>query len=249
MEDMRFIFSRRKQAKSIKYKHQRINWDDHVEKLIYTNKFEQRFRMPLSAFKYLLEELCESIPVSCLKLMCCSTSGNESTYPEVIVAVGLHFLGVGDTHSSLADTYGMSDASAYHIVDMFLDAVDYNEPCKAIRVELPRSDSKLNEVAQRWCDALTCPINMLIRHIEGMDGWFVQTKMPHDQTNQADYHSGHYQSYGLNVQVIYNPDLLFLYLADKVGICVSPLHPPNDRHLCLLPTCRQCRPNTPASFS
>ena len=29
-------------------------------------------------------------------------------------------------------------------------------------------------------------------------------------------------------------------LADNVGICVCRLHPPNNRHLCLLPTCRQC---------
>ncbi len=159
MEEMRFIFSRPKQARSIKYKYQQINWDDHVEKLIYTNKFEQRFTMPLSAFNYLPEDLRESITVSCLKSTC-STSGNEPIYPEVIVAVGVHFLGVGDTHSSIADTYGMSDASAYRIVDMFLDAVDYNESCKALRVELPRNDSKLNEVAQRWRDVLTCPINM-----------------------------------------------------------------------------------------
>ena len=79
MEEMRFIFSRRKQTRSIKYKHQRINWDDYVEKIIYTNKFEQRFRMPLSAFHYLLKELLESITVSCLKLTC-STSGNEPIY-------------------------------------------------------------------------------------------------------------------------------------------------------------------------
>ena len=38
-------------------------------------------------------------------------------------------------------------------------------------------------------------------------------------------------------------------LADKVGICVCRLHPPNDRRLCLLPTCRQCRPDTLVKFS
>jgi len=39
-----------------------------------------------------------------------STSENEPFYPEVIVAVGLRVLGCGDTHTSLADAYGMSDA-------------------------------------------------------------------------------------------------------------------------------------------
>ena len=37
-------------------------------------------------------------------------------------------------------------------------------------------------------------------------------------------------------------------LAGNVGIFVCRLHPPNDRHLCLLPTCRQCRPNTLVTF-
>jgi hypothetical protein len=31
--------------------------------------------------------------------------------------------------TSLADAYGMSDASAYRVIEMFLDAVDYNESC------------------------------------------------------------------------------------------------------------------------
>ena len=41
-----------------------------------------------------------------------STLGNEPIYPEVIVAVGLRFVGCGDTHTSLADAYVMPDASA-----------------------------------------------------------------------------------------------------------------------------------------
>ena len=40
-----------------------------------------------------------------------------------------------------------------------------------------------------------------------------------------------------------------IHLAGNVGICVCRLHPPNGRHLCLLLTCRQSRPNTLATFS
>jgi hypothetical protein len=119
------------------------------------------------------------------------------------------------------------------LLTCFFDAVDYNESCKALRVELPRSDSKLNEVAQHWRDVSTCPINMLNGYIGAIDGWFVQTKMPHDQTNQADYRSGHYQLYGLNVQAICDPDLLFLYIAvagpgkinnNRAFSCLCELH-------------------------
>ena len=37
-------------------------------------------------------------------------------------------------------------------------------------------------------------------------------------------------------------------LAGNVGKCVCRLHPSNDRHFCLSPTCRKCRPNTSATF-
>ena len=62
--------------------------------------------------------------------------------------------------TSLADAYGMSDASAYHVIEMFLDAVDYNESCQAMQVRLPRSIDGLNELAQRWRDVSTCPFNI-----------------------------------------------------------------------------------------
>ena len=37
-------------------------------------------------------------------------------------------------------------------------------------------------------------------------------------------------------------------LAGNVGICVCRLHPPKNRHLCLSPTCQECRPDTSATF-
>ena len=127
--------------------------------------------MPLSAVNYLIDELREPLTVS-VNHSLSSTSGNEPIFPEVIVAVGLRFLGCGDTHTSLADTYGMSDSSAYRVIGIFLDAVDYNVSCRAMQVRLPRGIDELNELAQRWCDVSTCPINMLNGHIGAMDGWF-----------------------------------------------------------------------------
>jgi hypothetical protein len=37
-------------------------------------------------------------------------------------------------------------------------------------------------------------------------------------------------------------------LGCNVGKCVCRLHPSKDRHLCLSPTCRKCRPDTSATF-
>ncbi len=37
-------------------------------------------------------------------------------------------------------------------------------------------------------------------------------------------------------------------LAGNVGICVCRLHPPNDRHLCLSPTCRDMSADRPTGW-
>ncbi len=140
-------------------------------------------------------------------------SGNDPIHFKVIVAVGLQCLGWWDTHSSLANIYGVSDASVYHVVEVFLDAVDKNESCQAMQVKLPRTINKLNDLAQHWHDVSTCLINMVNGHIGAMDGWFPCTEMPGDQMNQVDYYSGHYQAYGLNVQAICDPNLLLIYIA------------------------------------
>jgi hypothetical protein len=87
--------------------------------------------MPLSALNCLIEELCDPLTVS-FKHSISSTSENDSIYPEVIVAVGLQCLGCGDTHYSPANIYGILDASAYCVVEMFLDAVDKNESWQAM---------------------------------------------------------------------------------------------------------------------
>jgi hypothetical protein len=82
-----------------------------------------------------------------------------------------------------------------------------------MQVRLPRTADELNDITQCWRYVSTCPINMLEGHLGAMDGWFPCTEMHFDQVNQADYFSGHYQAYGLNVQAMCDADLLFIYVA------------------------------------
>ncbi len=46
----------------------------------------------------------------------------------------------------------------------------------------------------------------------------------------------------------YKPTYDVMDPTGNVGICVCRLHPPNDRHLCLSPTCQKCRPDKSATF-
>ena len=64
--------------------------------------------------------------------------------------------------------------------------------------------------------------------IGAIDGWFPRTEtMPRGVSNQADYFSGHYVAYGLNIQAMCDPDLIFMYVAvagpEKLMIYVHSL--------------------------
>ena len=74
-------------------------------------------------------------------------------------------------------------------------------------IKLPRGEDELRDLAQRWLDVSTCPQQLFWGHIGAIDGWFPRTEMPRGVSNQADYFSGHYQAYGLNIQAMCDPDL------------------------------------------
>jgi hypothetical protein len=82
-----------------------------------------------------------------------------------------------------------------------------------MRMELPLGEEKLRDLAQQWLDVSTCPQGLYWGHIGAIDGWFPRTEMPHGVSNQANYFSGHYVAYGLNIQAMCDPDLVFMYIA------------------------------------
>jgi hypothetical protein len=90
MKMFHLLFGVNRRLKNIKFRHIRVDWEQHVSMLEYTNEFEKRFRMSRSMFDDLVEELHVPLTVSFVQSMR-STSGNEPIYPEVIVAIGLQF--------------------------------------------------------------------------------------------------------------------------------------------------------------
>ncbi len=71
----------------------------------------------------------------------------------------------------------------------------------------------LRDLAQRGSDVLTCPKELYWGHIGAINGWLPWTEKPHGVSNQANYYSRHYQAYGLNIQAMCDPDLVFMYVA------------------------------------
>ena len=131
-----------------------------------------------------------------------------------MLASGIRYLAHGDSITTISDLFGISVSSTRRIINMFLDAVDYNELFAPLQIKLPDPTDleALDELAQSW-QSKSSAFGLLHGHLGALDGYFPMTEMPFDVINQDDYFSGHYQRYGLNIQAMCDPDLLFIYFA------------------------------------
>jgi hypothetical protein len=95
--------------------------------------------------------------------------------------------------------------------DLFLNTIDYNETCRAMMIKFSQEDDEPRDLAKQWMNVSTCPQGLFWGHIGALDGWFPWTEMPKGVLNKADYFSGHYKAYGLNIKAMCDPDLLSVY--------------------------------------
>jgi hypothetical protein len=107
----------------------------------------------------------------------------------------------------------MSKESVKQVIIMFLAAVHNNTDCSELQIELPDPANlgELNKLAGKFAKILQ-PYQLMDGCLGAIDGWLACTEKPYDASNQVDYYSGHYQCYGINVQAMCDPDLIFLFL-------------------------------------
>ena len=205
--DMVQIFHLNRQKRRIKFKHTRLNWNQHVKKLRHTKTFYNRYHMTEESFNKLVNILREDVTVDGMQSLR-SSAVNRQIYPEMIVASGLRFLG-GEPVKSLADLYGMSDSSTRRVNRMFIEAVISNN---RLKIHLPNTPDKLKVLADGF-DAVSGARGVFYGVIGAIDGWLCTTEKPYDVPNPGDFMSGHYRRFGLNVQAICDSNLRFMYVA------------------------------------
>ena len=103
LQAINIVFGSNRRKRSIKYMYERA----HASQLININEFANRFRMEKHYFDRLLESLCDAITVDYIRSSQASR-GKDPIYPEIILATGLRFLGLGSTVPDIADIYGIS---------------------------------------------------------------------------------------------------------------------------------------------
>eukprot|EP00978_Attheya_sp_CCMP212_P033435 scaffold134925_cov24-Attheya_sp.AAC.1 len=81
-----------KAERRIKWYHERLDWNGHVEKLRHTGGFESRYHMTEKSFMTLVNVLRDRITVNYAQSMRL-TGGNAPIYPELVCGVGIRYLG------------------------------------------------------------------------------------------------------------------------------------------------------------
>lgn len=202
-----FYSSARERA--IKWTNIRLNWQEHVRRELHTRTFDTKYHMTLSSFNQLVDTLRPSITLDFVKSMN-STMGNTPIYPELIVGMGLRYLG-GEAVKSIEDIFGVDHRSIPRLIDIFFDAVMIN---KELAIRLPSSIDQLQQLSNQF-DEISTADHLFNGCVGAIDGYLCFTIQPIDPDiqNKRDYYSGHYQTFGLNIQAICDDKLHFLYFA------------------------------------
>lgn len=201
----------KEQWRKSKSRYKRKDWGGYEEQLVETSNFHNRHRMSKEHFDYLVNNIQDCITVDYMKSLN-STKGNTPLSAEVVASIGLQALGQGHNKAALADIFGFSDSTVVRARKMFVDAIDFNETCRELKVSLPNPNNldELHKLATKWQEVSTA-FGLLNGFLGAIYGWLPRTKRPSRVDNPADYFSGHYQCYGLNVQAMCDPNLLFLF--------------------------------------
>ena len=182
---------------------QRINWYQHVVQCRHDSSWNRKYRMSYEAFTNLVDLLRDDL----------STDSRKSRYgghisAEITVAIGIRWMS-GVEYGALSDIYKCCKTQVYDARDEFFTAIIINDK---LQIKIPDTAEEW-EAVRKGFEQLSA--NQLFHGTCGaIDGFFQPTNKPLKSEvagNVLAYFSGHYKSYGLNVQAACDSKLRFLY--------------------------------------
>jgi hypothetical protein len=100
-------------------KHERLDWDLHVEKMLHIDRFNIIYCMPLEDFEALLDLLGDAIVTDVVQS---NRKCKEPIYPKMVAAIGIRVL-AGGNYDDIINTFGISKAGFYYVSNTFINAV------------------------------------------------------------------------------------------------------------------------------
>jgi hypothetical protein len=172
---------------------QRLNWEKFVQLTSHTPTFRRHIRMDHESFQELLGYIREEISVGDSSMA--AIRGGQ-IIPEIRLYAVLRWL-AGGSYTDILYFCGISRSSFYHVLWSTIHAINQ---CIQLEVKFPRTTDECLEASSGFrtissgeaMDACVCVV----------DGYHLQIRPPSksETTNVRSFFSGHYSSYGLNIQ-------------------------------------------------
>lgn len=184
----------------------RMQWHLHTEMLVHENQFDSMYRMSLLSFNKLLQLLSPSLQ---LKEKYATISGAEPIQCELMLHCMIRFLSGGSFHD-IRSVASISKASFYRILWHAIDAVNN---CKELMFSLPSTLESISALRKGF--QLISRDGVMQGCIGAIDGFLLKIIAPPAKQvgNVSSYYSGHYCTYGINVQAICDADCRFYFIA------------------------------------
>lgn len=185
----------------------RMNWKLHVQSLVHENLFHVKYRMSLDSFNKLLDLLT---PALRLKEQFAIVSGFEPICCEVMLHCAIRYLAGGSYHDIRATAH-ISKPSFFRLLWHTIDAIT---SCPALAVELPEPTAGgLSLLRAGFRGISYCGV--MDGCVGALDGYLMRITAPsHAECgNVTAYFSGHYCTYGVNIQAMCDADCRFTFFS------------------------------------
>jgi hypothetical protein len=175
---------------------QRLDWQQHVNDLNEekSSSFDVLYRMSIQTFQQLHKLLQDDL----------THHSNNPNMPPITSEIMLHCLLrylAGGKCGDIRVVAGISEPSFYRVLHATMDAILANEQLKLV---VPTTTAELDRAAAEF--SARSAHHTITGAIAALDGWLVETIAPtkSNEVSTQAYYNGHYQRFGLNVQLACN---------------------------------------------
>jgi hypothetical protein len=182
----------------------RMNWYRHCQLLLHKNLFHVKYQMPFESINKLLDMRYSNLQ---LKEKYAKMSGTKPISCEIMLHCTLRYLAGGSYHD-IRVTASITKASFYRLVWHTINVINN---CTSLDIKLPTIE-QLPAIREGFKSISRDGI--MDGCIGALDGYLMRITAPSfaECGNVGAYFSGHYCTYGVNVQAMCDTDCRFIFL-------------------------------------
>jgi hypothetical protein len=180
-----------------------MNWHHHVQSFLHENLFHVKYWMSLEAFNKLLDLLSPKLK---LNGKFSRMAGSEPISTKIMLHCTVRYFAGGSYHDIHTVVF-MSRPSFFHLVWHTIDVINSSD---TLNIDLPRLH-ELDKLHSGFCQIST--YGVMDGCIGALDGYLMRITAPSHREcgNVSAYFSGHYCTYGVNIQAVCDADCHFYF--------------------------------------